>query len=116
MRLPNDKMLANQVPEIDIILGGHDHHYITEFVKWSHFNFKHRCVYFLKTFNNFLLKTNEKWIIKSGCDFKDLSLIQIEKSVGEKPFVTKIERFTVDSKLEEDKELKVLLDSYLSNK
>ena len=28
MRLPNDKKLAEQVPEIDLILGGHDHHYM----------------------------------------------------------------------------------------
>ena len=32
MRLPNDKKLAEQVPEIDLILGGHDHHYMFEFV------------------------------------------------------------------------------------
>jgi 5'-nucleotidase len=27
MREPNDKKLAENVPEIDLILGGHDHHY-----------------------------------------------------------------------------------------
>jgi 5'-nucleotidase len=32
MRLPNDKKLAEQAAEIDIILGGHDHHYMSEFV------------------------------------------------------------------------------------
>ena len=27
MRMPNDVKLAESVSEIDIILGGHDHHY-----------------------------------------------------------------------------------------
>jgi len=27
MRMPNDVRLAESVSEIDIILGGHDHHY-----------------------------------------------------------------------------------------
>ena len=30
MRCPDDRMLAKSVPEIDFILGGHDHSYITE--------------------------------------------------------------------------------------
>ena len=30
MRVPNDKLLTEQVEEIDLILGGHDHHYYTE--------------------------------------------------------------------------------------
>jgi len=32
MRLPNDRILAEKVQEIDIILGGHDHQFISEFV------------------------------------------------------------------------------------
>jgi 5'-nucleotidase len=27
MRAPNDLLLLQQVPEIDAVLGGHDHHY-----------------------------------------------------------------------------------------
>merc|ERR1711963_1068566 len=27
MRAPNDELLAHEVPEVDLILGGHDHHY-----------------------------------------------------------------------------------------
>lgn len=32
MRVPNDKKLAEEVADIDLILGGHDHHYHTEIV------------------------------------------------------------------------------------
>ena len=41
MRLPNDILLGEEVPEIDIILGGHDHNYVCE-------------------------KVNNRWVIKSG--------------------------------------------------
>ena len=30
MRCPEDRILAQSVPEIDLILGGHDHSYVTE--------------------------------------------------------------------------------------
>lgn len=30
MRCPDDRILAKSVPEIDFILGGHDHSYVTE--------------------------------------------------------------------------------------
>ena len=58
MRFPNDKMLVQEVKEIDLVLGGHDHHYHCEFVN------------------------DEKWVIKSGTDFREFSLItvNIEKS------------------------------------
>ena len=29
-RLPNDRLLAASAPEIDIVLGGHDHDYVVE--------------------------------------------------------------------------------------
>lgn len=33
MRLPNDLELAEEVPEIDLVLGGHDHNYVCEIVR-----------------------------------------------------------------------------------
>ncbi len=33
MRDPNDLRLAREVPEINLILGGHDHHYFKQWVK-----------------------------------------------------------------------------------
>ena len=35
MRVPNDIRLATEVPEIHMILGGHDHHYEEKWVSTS---------------------------------------------------------------------------------
>ncbi|KAI5845791.1 Metallo-dependent phosphatase-like protein [Morchella snyderi] len=55
-REPNDIKLAREIPAgfIDIILGGHDHHYAHEIINGCH-------------------------IIRSGCDFKQLSYIEARK-------------------------------------
>ena len=54
MRVPNDRKLSNETKEIDLFLGGHDHIYFHERTK------------------------NGNLFIKSGADFKALSLISIE--------------------------------------
>ncbi|KAF8253844.1 Metallo-dependent phosphatase [Wilcoxina mikolae CBS 423.85] len=56
MREPNDIKLANNIPEglIDIVLGGHDHHYAHVVVNGCH-------------------------IIRSGCDFKQLSYLEARR-------------------------------------
>ena len=51
-RLPNDELLAENVPEIDLILGGHDHDYVVKVV-------------------------NGVQIVKSGTDFRDLTEISV---------------------------------------
>ncbi len=33
MREPNDRKLAAELPEFHLILGGHDHHYVTDFIQ-----------------------------------------------------------------------------------
>ena len=35
MRVPNDQKLAEEVPELHMILGGHDHHYEMRTVSFS---------------------------------------------------------------------------------
>ena len=52
MRIPNDERLAAEVPEVDLVLGGHDHDY-------------------------YVNKVRRTWVIKSGTDFRDLSRITI---------------------------------------
>lgn len=54
MRVPNDRKLAMHVPEIDLILGGHDHIIVSE-------------------------KINESLFLKSGTDFKNYQILEIEK-------------------------------------
>lgn len=48
MRIPNERILAIRVPEIDLILGGHDHVYHLELV-------------------------GDAFFLKSGTDFQDFS-------------------------------------------
>jgi len=59
MRVPNDQRLAREAPEIHLILGGHDHHYEAGPVG------PHRT-----------------WVVKSGTDFRELSLLTVELPQG----------------------------------
>ena len=54
MRWPNDRKLAENVDEIDLILGGHDHDYNVEMVISTNiYNmFRVRVMVFNATFNN----------------------------------------------------------------
>ena len=61
MRVPNDRLLAESVSEIDFILGGHDHMYIAEVCE----------------------KTGVV-VIKSGTDFEEFSDIRVELEISEK--------------------------------
>ena len=91
MRITNDILLAKEVDGIDLILGGHDHQKFNEFV-------------------------NGKWIIKSGTDFKSLSLIEVGKKAEayETYNVNKIESFDIDFKLREDAEIKLIVEDFNS--
>jgi 5'-nucleotidase len=51
-RLPNDIMLAEKCPELDMVFGGHDHDYVVQDV-------------------------GGVWVIKSGTDFRDLTEVRI---------------------------------------
>jgi 5'-nucleotidase len=94
MRWFNDQLLAENVSEIDLFLGGHDHDYVVN-------------------------KINEKWVLKSGTDFREFSYISMsidkEKydSLSANSNVKKILKFIVDSKIEESLEIKNLVDHYL---
>lgn len=81
--MPNDVKLAKEVEEIDLVLGGHDHNYMSQYV-------------------------NNKWILKSGTDFRNLSLIQLDLNG-----VNKIEKYVIDSRVEEDPDLKEIVEDYL---
>ena len=86
MRWPSDRQLAESVPEIDLFLGGHDHDYGTAFI-------------------------NNRWVIKSGTDFRELSLIQISKS----GLVKKIEKYSTTAAIKENEEIKSIVNRYLKD-
>ncbi|XP_078337101.1 mannosylglucosyl-3-phosphoglycerate phosphatase-like [Crassostrea virginica] len=77
MRWPNDRLLAEQVPGIDLILAGHDHDYGIEIV-------------------------NDTNIVKSGTDFRNLSKITIKKTGAQ--LHVDIEKVDVTSDIGEDSE------------
>ena len=54
MRVPNDRKLASMVPNVDFILGGHDHSYVAE-----------------------IDENTGVFVIKSGTDFEEFSNIKI---------------------------------------
>ncbi|XP_064639871.1 mannosylglucosyl-3-phosphoglycerate phosphatase-like isoform X2 [Lineus longissimus] len=88
MRWPNDRKLAMNCPEIDMILGGHDHDYHVE-------------------------KVNDRWIIKSGTDFQNMTRVTVTFNPGEKPEV-ELEKLDVTSSIEEDADIKLIVDKYMN--
>lgn len=86
MRMHNDIKLAENVTEIDLILGGHDHDYE-------------------------LREVNGKFVIKSGSDFRQFSKIQF--NVRAKKIVDlNVEEILVTSKFAEDQQLVVELEKF----
>jgi len=89
MRMPNDYLLAHEVPEVDIILGGHDHHYESA---------QHG--------------PHQTYVLNSGTDFRDLSVIRLQAPArsGAKPEVLSTEHVEINSSIPEDREMKALVD------
>jgi len=93
MRWPNDRRLAKEVDEIDIVLGGHDHDYGMETVKGLRNG-----------------KPKDKIILKSGTDFRELSALTVSFCEGEVNF--EVAKLSVDSSIPEDEEAKAIVDHY----
>ncbi|CAF0939710.1 unnamed protein product [Brachionus calyciflorus] len=87
MRWKNDETLAKKVPEVDLILGGHDHDYEAKKIK-------------------------DCWVIKSGSDFKEFSIIELEIFNKQMSVVKSIKKVLVDSKIPEDREIKEIIKKY----
>nr|CAD7396689.1 unnamed protein product [Timema cristinae] len=85
MRTPNDIRLAENVNEIDLILGGHDH------------------VYEIK-------QVHGKYIIKSGTDFRQFSKVTL--SFDKMTVDVSVEEINVTSSMEEDSTLKLMLEQF----
>ncbi|KAG2442607.1 hypothetical protein HXX76_002692 [Chlamydomonas incerta] len=91
MREPNDRKLAAEVPEFHLILGGHDHHYVSDFIE-PHSNL----------------------MVKSGTDFRDMSLIEVEFPNGSTSDpIMAVERLVIDGSVPEDPATKEIVDEYM---
>ncbi|EFJ51913.1 hypothetical protein VOLCADRAFT_103101 [Volvox carteri f. nagariensis] len=90
MREVNDRRLAAELPEFHIVLGGHDHHYVSAFIE---------------PHNNLL--------VKSGTDFRDLSVVEVEFDEGSKDPRLSVERIPIDSSIPEDPAMKAIVDENL---
>ncbi|GLC44357.1 hypothetical protein PLESTB_000478100 [Pleodorina starrii] len=90
MREANDRKLAAEMPEFHIVLGGHDHHYVSEFIE---------------PHNNLL--------VKSGTDFRDLSVVEVEFAEGSTDPRMSVERISIDSSIPEDPAMKQIVDENL---
>jgi len=92
-REPNDERLATEVPEIDLVLGGHDHHYASK-----------KC------------EPHGTWYVKSGADFRYLSKITMKLPDQEggsgRPEVD-VEKHEITRAVPEDETLKAISDKYL---
>jgi len=86
MRWPNDTRLAENVDEIDIILGGHDHDFGAK-------------------------RINGKLVLKSGTDFRNYSLVTLTFHPDGK-VTSDYQECTVDSSIVENDEVKSIVDGY----
>jgi len=93
MRWPNDRRLAQNVDEIDIVLGGHDHDYGMEKVKGTRNG-----------------EEVDKVILKSGTDFRELSTVSLHFEADGIRF--DVQKLTVDSSIDEDLETKAVVDHF----
>ena len=87
MRWPNDTRLAEQVPDIDLILGGHDHDFITR-------------------------RIDGKLVIKSGTDFRTFAVVTLKFRANGSVDCDFAEK-QVTSDIAEDPEIKEIVDDYL---
>ncbi|XP_072024736.1 uncharacterized protein [Amphiura filiformis] len=85
MRMPNDIRLAENVEDIDLILGGHDHDYDIQ-------------------------QVNGHFIVKSGTDFRTLSKLNIE--VGCYGNHVEIDKLEVTSEVEEDPHVRDIVEQF----
>ena len=91
MRWPNDMKFGNEVPEVDIVLGGHDHNYDIQYTN------------------------DNRIVLKSGTDFRQYSLLEMEIAErGARP-TFKVQEFTVDSSYLPDPEIVAVVQESIAD-
>jgi len=102
MRIKNDKLLAEKVPDLDMILGGHDH------------------------FDD-EININDVYILKSGTDFREFSIVKVELDCSksmlnneeeatvidhDKRHMISREKVEITREFEPDQEMKEVVDHF----
>lgn len=86
MRMPNDVRLAKEVPDLHLILGGHDHHYEKK-------------------------EVGDVLILKSGSDFREFSQITVTFNPGMRPSL-QVVKHCITGALAPDPELQAVVEHY----
>ena len=89
-RVPNDVKICEELPEIDLMLGGHDHHYEVR-----------------------QIAPHGTWMVKAGSDFKWVTEISIEfPADGGKPVID-CTQHEVTSDIPEDPAVAAIVEEYM---
>jgi len=89
MRVPNDEKLARECPAVDLICGGHDHHYDCKPVG-----------------------DHETYVLKSGTDFRDLTLCKVNFGSGKRGYSVRTEHIEITMDVPEDEAVKAVVTEY----
>jgi len=90
-REPNDERLASEVPEIDLVLGGHDHHYAAK-----------KC------------EPTGTWYVKSGADFRLMSKVVMRPGEGGARGEVTVDKVEVTSSCPPNREVHHIAEGYLA--
>lgn len=106
MRTPNDIRLAENVDDIDLILGGHDHVYEINKVRMVWIELLALSLSAYSSYIFYLsLQVNNTFVLKSGTDFREFSVLTLTEESPAKVHVG-IDRVEVTAKFAPDLELK----------